>query len=355
MRIDEAQQVMLRTHLAALRNEHRANALLLESPGPASANPTARSSRARRSPRPSTSPSASCSSCWRRYPAWTCGGLCYPSRVPTASTPRSRRRRGFRPRRTSTSVEPDGTWHKPGAWNQAPPRVGVLFLDEFGQAEDEVKKCAAELIYKGAVGTTSLPHHWRVIAAQNRMSDRSGVLRELMFLVNRRCRLSIDASLPAWLKWAERQPDGHRPHYLSLSFAQKNPDVVFRDTVPEGTDPFCTPRTLCLMDQDLQALRSEEDVRKDRLPLDDIAREVCAGWIGAGSAGQFYTHIKYADQTYQTSTTWLKTRPRRSYPRGATFRWCCAYMLAHHVNDDTAQPIMRYIGTAWVSRCRCSP
>jgi hypothetical protein len=55
------------------------------------------------------------------------------------------------------------------------------------------------------------------------MSDRSGVMRELMFIVNRRCKLNIDASLPAWLNWAQSQPDHSRPHYLTMSFAQKNP------------------------------------------------------------------------------------------------------------------------------------
>jgi hypothetical protein len=37
------------------------------------------------------------------------------------------------------------------------PRVGILFLDEFAQAEDEVKKPAAELILNGNVGTWRLP------------------------------------------------------------------------------------------------------------------------------------------------------------------------------------------------------
>jgi hypothetical protein len=50
------------------------------------------------------------------------------------------------------------------------------------------------------------------------------------------------------------------------------------------------------MDRDLRALRSADDIRKDRLPLDSLAREVAAGWIGGGEAAQFFTHLKYSDE-----------------------------------------------------------
>jgi hypothetical protein len=240
-------------------------------------------------------------------------------------------------------VEPDGTWHKPGTWTGDLPAVGILFLDEFSQAEDDVKKPAAELIYKGNVGTTELPQGWRVVAAGNRMSDRSGVLRELMFLVNRRCLLNIEAHLPTWIEWANRQLPEHRPHYLTMSFAQKSPDLVFRDEVPAGSDPFCTPRTLCLMDKDLKALRSPQDEAQDRLPLDPIAREVCAGWIGKGEAAQFFTHVKFADELPDMADI-MKDPTKAKVPTNRDAQMVCGYMLAHHVNDKNAENVLRYVG-----------
>jgi hypothetical protein len=239
-------------------------------------------------------------------------------------------------------IEPDGTVHREGTWTGETPQVGILFLDEFAQAEDEVKKPAAELIYKGNVGPTELPRGWRVIAAGNRMSDRSGVMRELMFIVNRRCKLSIDASLPAWLSWANAQPPHLRPHYLSMSFAQKNPDLVFRDAVPPGSDPFCTPRTLCLMDRDLQALRSPDDIKKDRMPLDGIAREVAAGWIGGGEAAQYYTHLKYADELPDIAD--IERDPATAkLPPNRDAQMVAGYMLAHGVNKRNADKVMGYL------------
>jgi hypothetical protein len=246
-------------------------------------------------------------------------------------------------------VEHDGTWHRPGTWNANLPRYGVLFLDEFGQAEDEVKKPAAELLYKGAVGTSELPLGWRVIAAQNRVSDRSGVLRELMFLVNRRCLLSIDPSLPAWLDWANRQPQHVQPHYLTMSFAQQNPDIVFRETVPDGSEPFCTPRTLCLMDKDLRSIGGQDNEYKDEgqsrnlmLPTDDLAREVCAGWIGGGAAAQFFTHLKYADQI--PTITQIEADPAKAkLPEKRDAQMVCAYMLSHSITEHNATKVLKYM------------
>ena len=237
---------------------------------------------------------------------------------------------------------PDGTEHQRGTWTRETPRVGVLDLDEFGQAEDDVKKAAADLLLYGGVGDRELPALWRVVAASNRMSDRSGVARNLMFLVNRRCQHDIEALVPPWLEWAARQPDATRPHYLTISFAQKNPDLVFRSAVPAGTDPFCTPRTLCLMDYDLRALRSPEDEARDRLPLDAAAREVCAGWIGQGEAAQFYTHLKYADELPEISE--IEANPKRAkLPAARDAQMVAGYMLAHHVTTKNASQIMEYL------------
>lgn len=341
MNIEQAKQVMLRTHLAALAHNDRANGLYLES-GPGIGKSDGVLQTAADLARELGEPVgvvvfmlATISSVDVRgfmLPVKGAGGL-----DTVFSTP------PWYPTRANCIVtEPDGTVHKAGGWTGEVPRVGMVFLDEFAQAEDEVKKPAAELVYKGNVGTTELPVGWRVVAAGNRMSDRSGVMRELMFIVNRRCKLSIDPSLPAWLNWASAQPPHRRPHYLSMSFAQKNPDLVFRDAVPAGSDPFCTPRTLCLMDRDLQALRSPEDEKKDRMPLDPLAREVCAGWIGAGEAAQFYSHIRYADELPDMSD--IERDPAGAkLPGTRDAQMVCGYMLAHNVTDKNASKVMKYL------------
>ena len=236
---------------------------------------------------------------------------------------------------------PDGKVHGRREWTGELPEYGVVFLDEFGQSEDEVKKAAAELLLHGEVGDTSLPMGWRVLAASNRMSDRSGVMRAMMFVVNRRAQLNIDPSLPAWVEWASSRPAESRPHYLTISFARKNPDLVFRDKVPDGSDPFCTPRTLCLMDRDLQALRSDEDIAQDRMPLNDLAREMAAGWIGKGEAAQYYTHLKYADELPDIADI-VRDPMAAKLPITRDAQMVCGYMLAHSVTAKNARNVLRY-------------
>ena len=241
-------------------------------------------------------------------------------------------------------VEPDGTWHRPGTWDtdQPLPEVGILFLDEWGQGDEDVKKPAAELILNGSVGTTFLQQGWRVLAAQNRMSDRSGTVREMMFIVNRRCLLEIDASLPTWLEWVDSLPAEKRPHYLTVSYARAHPDTVFRSTVPDGTDPFCTPRSLILMDRDLQALADEDDLAHGKLPMTTVAREICAGWVGNATSGQFFTHLRYADELPDMED--IEQRPTEAkLPPGRDAQMVCAYMMVHHFREDNARNILRYI------------
>jgi hypothetical protein len=247
------------------------------------------------------------------------------------------------PVRHNTQVfYPDGTFSYEGTWEGPVPRVGICFLDEFGQGEDDVKKAAAELLLNGQVGNDRLPDGWRVIAASNRLSDRSGVLRSLPFITNRRLELNIAPHLDTWNDWVNSLPPGKRPHHMTVSFANRQPDLVFREEVPPGDAPFCTPRTLMMMDQSLQALRSDQDISNDRMPTDAIAREVCAGLIGGGESAQFFVHIKYADEIPDISEivrnpTTAKLNDKRDV------QMVTAFMLAHHLTAQNGSALMRYI------------
>lgn len=343
MNLSEAKDVLLRTHLAALERGERASGYVMESP-----------------------PGVGKSQASMQYAENLAKALGEPVAITIfmMTTITSPDVRGFmlplkpapgEPLQTVFSippwypsldnshvVTPDGTWFKPGEYEDTLPVVGILCLDEWGQADEDVKKPAAELILNGNVGTTYLPIGYRVIAAQNRMSDRSGTVREMMFIVNRRCLLPIDPSLPTWLAHINTLPEAQRPHFLTESFARKNPDIVFRTTVPDGTDPFCTPRSLCLMDRDLQALASDEDRAHHRLPMTGVAREVCAGWIGAAAAGHYYTHLRFADELPDMDD--IESEPSRAkLPVGRDAQMVCAYMMAHHITDENARNILRYI------------
>ena len=342
MNLTEAKAVILRTHIGALRIGQRASAIEMISPpgvGKSSATLQVAAELAQQINEPvglHTFMFATISSVDVRgfmLPVNnSAGGL-----ATVFSTP------PWYPTLANTVVvEPDGTVHREGQWTGDVPRVGILFLDEFGQAEDDVKKAGAELLLNGQVGTVALPLGWRVIAASNRMRDRSGVMRPLMFVTNRRMEVHIEAHLPSFIDYSTSLPKAVRPHHMTLSFAQQNPGIVFTDAVPDGTDPFCTPRSLCRMDADLRSLRSSEQENRDELPTDGIAKECAAGWVGQAAAAQFFTHLKFADEI-PTIESVLRAPDKAKLPPNKDAQMVVGYMLAGHVDTKTADSIMVYL------------
>jgi len=360
MHIEQAKTVLLRTHIAAIMQGHRAAAMHIES-APGVGKSEGVKQYCTSLSRTFNEPVGLVIDMVASYMSADARGFMLPIKdaqgrlVTTFSTPT-----WYPIENMIWVVTPDGTWHEPGSWTGELPRLGVTFFDEFSQAEDDVKKSLANVILEGRLGDRRLPSAWRVVSAGNRSSDRSGVMRELMFIVNRRCRLKIEPNLPAWLDWAtgdasSRSPVAHVPqwlrrkqdataklHFMTIAFAQKNPGIVFEDKVPEGTDPYCTPRSLQLMDRDLLALRSDEDYANDRLPTDGIAREVCAGWVGSGAASQFFAFLKYADLLPDIADI-IKDPASAKLSGDMGAQMITAYFLAHHIEEATAEPILRYI------------
>ena len=345
MNLNQAMQVMVKTHLAALGLGTRANSIEMKS-GPGLGKSSTVEQVCGVLASQLNEPVGLVIEMLATLQSVDVRGFMLPAKSPTGGLDTVFSTPPWYPVRANVKVfMPDGTVHLKGGMPQTlpVPRVGIAFLDEFGQAEDDTKKAAAELILHGEVGATRLPIGWRVVAASNRMTDRAGVLRSLTFITNRRMELSIDPHLPTWNDWVNNLPDAYRPHHLTISFANRQPDLVFRDAVPPGDAPFCTPRTLVLMDRDLQALRSVDDIERDRLPMDTVAREVCSGWIGGGEAAQFFTHIKFADQLPDIID--IERNPQTAkLPAARDAQMVAAFMVAHNVTERNGTQIMQYLG-----------
>src|SRR4029079_11376225 len=116
---------------------------------------------------------------------------------------------------------------------------------------------------------------------------RSGVVKQLAFLQNRRKIINIQPDYKPWEAWAIKNDI----HPLVVSFARRYPQMVFKETIPKEPGPFCTPRSLVLCARDLLELR--EDKHGDlSLPDDAIALEVVEGWLGSATQPVFMTHIR---------------------------------------------------------------
>lgn len=344
MNLKQASDVMIRTHLAAIMRGERANAIEMKS-GPGVGKSSIVRKVCRAIAKIINEPVGLTTTMLATIQSVDVRGFMLPQKatdgsarpVTVFSVP------PWYPSKLNTVVfTPDGREYLEGTFDGPVPRVGICFLDEWGQADDDVKKAAAELLLHGQVGNDRLPDYFRVIAASNRLSDRAGVLRPLTFITNRRLELQIEAHLGTWEDWANEQPTDLQPHPLTRSFAHAEPGLVFKQEVPAGDTPFCTPRTLVMMDRDLKALRTDQDIELGVLPMDNIAREVCAGLIGGGESAQFFTHIKFADALPKIAEV-VENPTKAKLPERRDAQMVCAFMVAHHVNGDNADKIFQYI------------
>lgn len=222
-------------------------------------------------------------------------------------------------------------------YNGPVPDHGILFIDEFGQAEQDVQKPMGQVLLDRRIGEHTLPDGWVVWAASNRMEDRSGVVKSLAFLQNRRKVLTIEAQYQPWEDWAVR----NGIHPLVIGFAKRHPAEVFRESVPKDPGPFCTPRSLVLCHNDLMAMRTAEH-GSARLPDDHIAGEVVAGWLGAGASSLFMQYTRLANDLPELEDI-IKKPNDTEVPTKIDARFVLAMMLAHHSEKSSISPILTYM------------
>lgn len=214
----------------------------------------------------------------------------------------------------------------PWAVGKNEPEIGILFLDELGQASHDVQKPAAELLLNRRVGSYSLPPGWIVVAASNRESDRSGVQRELAFITNRRMVIKIQPNLDAWADWAEQT--GVNP--LAIAFAKFKPGTVFADSIPEKAGAFCTPRSLVMLSQLIGEIDMETFV------------EAATGLIGEGAAGEFVAFLRVAEQLPKFED--IVAAPEKcEVPKRPDASYAAMQMISHRVDDKTAKAAFTYL------------
>lgn len=211
---------------------------------------------------------------------------------------------------------------------------GILFLDEFGQAEADVKRAAAELLLNGRVGPWQIPKGWSVIAASNRASDRSGVTKSFDFVINRRLEIEIQDDIHSWLDWAAR--NDVLP--LTQVFAHQNPHIVLSDGVPDKQGPWCTPRSLVMADRLMKALAAHNN---GEFRDDPEAVALVAGMIGAPAASEFFAFVRLEREMPKYEA--IKANPTKvKVPEKPDAQMLICYNLAHRVTPEDCDPIMTY-------------
>lgn len=217
----------------------------------------------------------------------------------------------------------------------------ILIFEEYGQAEPDMKKAAAEILLNGGTDQWHLPQDNVRIAISNE-SVRDGVTKDFDFNIARRTVIDIDPSVDVWLHWADQ------PYYfngrpwqtlpVTKSFAVGHPEILF-EAVPAKQGPWCNPRTLASFDRYLQVKAKNNN---GSIPADNAVLGVASGTIGAPAASQFITHLQfrtelpqYADVVADPTGTPVPTKP--------DLQMMMAYELAHQTQKKDLGAVLEYI------------
>lgn len=162
----------------------------------------------------------------------------------------------------------------------SPP--GILFLDEINAAPPAIQASAYQLILDKKVGTYELPKGWVVIAAGNRVSDRSVAYRLPTALANRFTHLEIVPRIDDWTSWAwKNEVDAY-----IISFLKMHPDLLIRFDPRSNDTAFPSPRSWAFVSR-LKKLR-DQDLR--------LYMSSVQGTVGDSSSQQFLAFLNYRDE-----------------------------------------------------------
>jgi len=161
----------------------------------------------------------------------------------------------------------------------SPP--GILFLDEINAASPAIQASAYQLVLDRKVGTYALPADWIVIAAGNRVTDRSVAYKLPTALANRFTHLQINPSIDEWTQWAwKNQIDP-----LIIGFLRYHPNILMDFDPRRNSTAFASPRSWSFVSH-LSPLLDQ-----------DFALYISAvqGTVGEAAKQQFMSFLNYRD------------------------------------------------------------
>ena len=171
-------------------------------------------------------------------------------------------------------------WLKPQIFqmDEGDDTVNILFLDEISAAPQSVQAAAYQITLDRVVGEHRLPENCIVIAAGNRVTDKSVAFKMPKALANRLLHIEVEGKFSSWKEWAIKRGINEKVVGF-LSFRQNyliNSDQRADDLA------FATPRTWEMVSNLLNYV--SDDV--------DKMYSLIAGLVGVGIAVEFRTWCK---------------------------------------------------------------
>lgn len=217
-------------------------------------------------------------------------------------------------------------WLKPKIFqmDESEDVVNILFLDEISAAPQSVQAAAYQITLDRTVGEHKLPDNCIVVAAGNRVTDRSVAYAMPKALANRLCHIEIAGDSASWHDWAV----GAGINPIVLGFLDCNPSMLMRfDSMTDGL-AFPTPRSWEMVSNILNSV--SENVA-DVFPL-------IVGCVGDAAAYEFrtwcevYSKLPSIEDVFNGNATGIPTRPEILFALAAQIS---THAKGHHGEMET--------------------
>lgn len=200
---------------------------------------------------------------------------------------------------------------------------GILFLDELPNAPTLTQNSFYQLIQDRMVGEHRLPKGWLPIAAGNRESDRSGVIRTSAALNNRFVHLEFDVDLDDWIAWALDAEISTE----TMAFIRFRPELLHKFDPAKKANP--TPRTWEFVDRLYKASKG------------NLNHELAVGTVGEGAASEYVAFLKVYHNLPDPDFVLMSPEKAQVPTDPATLYAICG-ALANKATDQTFERIVKY-------------
>lgn len=206
--------------------------------------------------------------------------------------------------------------------------INILFLDEISAAPQSVQAAAYQITLDRTVGEHKLPDNCIVVAAGNRVTDRSVAYTMPKALANRLCHMEIDVDEDSWHRWAV----GAGINSIVLGFLECNPSMLMKFNANSDSLSFPTPRSWEMVSNILNCVTDEIS---DVFPL-------IVGCIGESAAyelktwSEVYAIIPKVENVFAGDTSGVPIRPESLYALSSEI---AAYARKHHSDGELKNAI----------------
>ena len=193
-------------------------------------------------------------------------------------------------------------WLRPQIFDMDPSEdvINILFLDELSAAPPSVQAASYQILLDNKVGEHELPKNCYVIAAGNRVTDKSVAYKLPKAAANRMTHFDIIPDIDDWKLWAFK----HNINSKIIGFLNFKPSLLNKFDPSSDENAFPTPRSWETVNDFIEIYGGINE-----------AFECIAGTIGLAAAGEFkrycevYTKIPNVDDVFAGKEIEMPTKP----------------------------------------------